>query len=55
MVGVAKKEFNLDKMLRKKTEEGKQPATPLAYTQRIIHLFEDESGFSGIPRSVKSG
>ena len=55
MVGVARKEFNLEKSLRKKTGGGKQPAPLSANAERIIHLFEDEPGFSGIPGGVESG
>ena len=55
MVGVSKKEFNLEKRLRKKTGGGKQPAPLSANAERIIHLFEDEPGFSSIPGGVESG
>ena len=42
-------------MSREKTGGGKPPAPPKATSQRIIELFGDEPGFSGIQGGIESG
>ena len=55
MCGVARKELNQKKKSKEKTGGGKPPPQPNATSQRIIELFGDEPGFSGIEGGIKSG
>ncbi len=49
------KDMSKEKNSLGKTGGGKPPAPPKATSQRIIELFGDEPGFSGIQGSIESG
>ena len=51
----ARKEMSKDRYALGKTGGGKAPAPPKATSQRIIELFADEPGFSGIEGGIESG
>lgn len=55
MCGVARKELNQEKKSKEKTGGGKPPPQPNATSQRIIELFGDEPGYSGIEGGIESG
>ncbi len=51
----ARKDMSKEKNSLGKTGGGKPPAPPKATSQRIIELFRDEPGFSGIRGGIESG
>ena len=55
MCGVARKELNQEKKSKERTGGGKPPPPPNATSQRILELFGDEPGFSGIEGGIESG
>ena len=55
MCGVARKEIGREKKTQGKTGGGKPPPPPTATSHRIIELFGDEPGFSGIEGGMESG
>lgn len=55
MTNEARKEMNKDRYALGKTGGGRAPASPKATSQRIIELFADEPGFSGIEGGIESG
>ena len=55
MRGEARKDLSRENKLQRKTGGGKPPPPPKATNQRIIELFGDEPGFSGIQGGIESG
>ena len=55
MKNEARKEMTKEKNSLGKTGGGRPPAAPKATSQRIIELFGDEPGFSGIDGGIESG
>ena len=55
MCGVAREELNQEKKSKERTGGGKPPPPPNATSQRILELFGDEPGFSGIEGGIESG
>ena len=55
MCGEARRDFSIESSLQKKTGGGKPPPQPKITSQRIINLFGDEPGFSGIEGGIESG
>ena len=51
----ARKDYGCERKLLTKTGGGKQPAQPKETSRRIIELFGDEPGFSGIQGGLASG
>ena len=51
----ARKEFTLERQMISKTGGGKESNPPKPTSARIMELFGDEPGFSGIQGGVESG
>ena len=55
MCGVARKDIAQEKRSLCRTGGGTAPQPPKETSQRIIQLFGDEPGFSGIEGGIESG
>ena len=55
MCGVERKELNQEKKSKERTGGGKPLPPPNTTSQRILELFGDEPGFSGIEGGIESG
>ncbi|XP_028392686.1 t-SNARE domain-containing protein 1-like [Dendronephthya gigantea] len=55
MCGVARKEMGKERQSIEKTGGGRPTAPPTSTSQRIIEIFGDEPGFSGIQGGIESG